>query len=469
MKIKKQTIKAYALENAIKYNGKAKESSVLSGLFAEGLEKNQIKDYMPLINEVIQEINSLSIEKQKKEFEKIKENVSKRETRPEGVLPELEAVEIKKVITRIAPSPSGPLHIGHALTGMPSSLYAKKYNGDFYVRIEDTNPRNIDPNAYEQIKEECNWLFGNVKEFIIQSNRLKTYYRYAEKLIESDNCYICDCNPEKFKELLKESKSCPCRKHPTSENKKRWKKMHNKENGYKEGQAVLLFKSNLKDSNPALRDFPLFRIIDSDHPIQKTKYRVWPLMNISVAIDDIEFKTTHAIRGNEHRTNAIKQEMIFKALNKEPPKTYFLGRYKFKDLEISTSKTKELIEKKIYSDWDDIRLPFIASLRKRGFQPQAFVKMAEHRGLNEIDKVLTKEDYFTILSNFNREIIKQKAKTTNFSINKQKGLNELQILMPNNKTKKMYSSIKAEQGEIIYFKKLGYCRLNDNFFWFAHE
>jgi len=87
--------------------------------------------------------------------------------------------------------------------------------------------------------------------------------------------------------------------------------------GYEEGEAVLRFKGNINDSNPAFRDFPLARINLAEHPIQKNKYRVWPLMNLSVAVDDIEFKTTHAVRGKDHRDNAERQKLIFKVTAKK--------------------------------------------------------------------------------------------------------------------------------------------------------
>ena len=66
--ISKETIKAYALENAIKYGGKANQSAVLAGLFAEGLEKSKIKDIIPTIQKVLQEVNKLSPAKQKEQF-----------------------------------------------------------------------------------------------------------------------------------------------------------------------------------------------------------------------------------------------------------------------------------------------------------------------------------------------------------------------------------------------------------------
>ncbi|MEM2090025.1 MAG: glutamate--tRNA ligase family protein [Candidatus Pacearchaeota archaeon] len=459
-------IEAYALKNAIEHKGKARVESVLNALFHEGLKKEQVKDVIEEIRKQVEKINSLSLEEQKQKFSSLQQEISHRVER-EG-LPELPNAD-KGVVTRFAPSPSGPLHIGHVATAMPSSLYAKKYGGKFYIRIEDTNPKNIDPKAYEMIPEEANWLFGNVSEVIIQSDRMEVYYKYAEELIKKNKAYVCICDPKKFRELKKAKKECPCRNLSVEENLKRWKKMLNK-NGYREGEAVLRFKSDLQLKNPAFRDFPLARIIEAKHPRQGKKYRVWPLMALGVAVDDMEYGMTHVIRAKEHRDSAIRQEMIFEAFGKKPPYTFFLGRYKFKDFEISCSKTRKLIEEKKFSGWDDIRLPFIAALRKRGYQPEAFAKMAEARGLSEVDKVISKEDYFEILDNFNREIIKDKAKKIEFSEQKQSGFKEITILMPDATKKKAFAKIKdIKDGEIVYFQNFGYARLNGNEFWFCHK
>jgi len=468
----KDKIFAYALKNAIEHNGKALSNNVLNSLFHEGLDKKDIKSVIPKINKIVEKINSLSLEEQKEKFSSLDKEVSHREER--AGLPELENVPKTGVVMRFAPSPSGPMHIGHAATGMPSSLYVKKYGGKFFIRIEDTNPKNIDPQAYSMIRDEANWLFGNVSEFIIQSDRMKKYYDFAEKLINKGEAYVCDCNPEEFKKLLKKSKPCPCRTLSAKEQLARWKKMLDKK-GYLEGKAVLLFKSDLKHKNPALRDFPLARIIKTKHPKQGTKYRVWPLMNLSVTADDIEYGMTHIIRAKEHKDNALRQEMMYKVLGERKfPKTFFLGRYKFTDLEISCSKTKKLIEEGKFSGWNDIRLPFLAALRKRGYQPEAFEKMAIQRGISEVDKVIHEEDFFETLNNFNRQILKIKSEMVSFEKAGSKDKNSLEILMPNNSLIYCKSNLDKKtikEGALFYFDGFGYCRYNksENQFWFCHK
>jgi len=393
-------VKAYALKNALVHNGKAMQGPVISSLFNEGLKPGEVGKYSKKISEIILGVNSLSIEEQEKEFKKLEKKVHERKVR-EG-LEELPGVDKKKgVRMRFAPSPSGPMHIGHAMTACISFLYVKKYKGKFYVRIEDTNPENIYFPAYKMLEKESEWLFDGIAEFMIQSYRMEIYYEYIEKLIKKNAVYVCTCSAEKFKKFVEKKQNCPCRKNTVLENMERWKKMLDK-NGYKEGEAVVRFKSDMKHKNPAMRDFPLARINLTRHPLQGKKYRVWPLMNLAVAVDDIEMKMTHIIRAKDHRDNAERQKMIYDALGEKFPWTAFLGRIHFKDMELSTTKMRQAIEKGEYKGWDDKRLPTIASLRKQGYKPQAFWKFAEQVGLSENDKIMDREEYFRLLKNFNK-------------------------------------------------------------------
>jgi len=237
---------------------------------------------------------------------------------------------------------------------------------------------------------------------------MKIYYNYAEKLINSGNAYVCTCSQESFKKFAESKKDCPCRSNSLKENKEKWEKMLDKK-GFKEGEVVLRFKvpekhEGMKNPNPAMRDFPLARICEKIHPRQKKKYRVWPLMNLSVTIDDIEYNMTHVIRAKEHMDNAKRQKMIYEVLGLENkfPWTFFMGRYKFTDVPLSKRKIVAAIETGEYEGWGDIRLPTLNALKKRGYKPEAFEKFVEQRGLTEVDKVIDSKDIFKIIDNFNK-------------------------------------------------------------------
>jgi len=397
MKISRDQIRAYALKNAISYKGKANPGAVVSALFNEGLEKSKVKEVMPRIQEVIKEISKLSLDEQKKDFESFKDLISEREVR-EG-LPELPNAE-KGVVMRFAPSPSGAMHIGHAITACLSYDYVKKYGGKLIVRIEDTNPKNIYPKAYKLLEKDSKWLFNGEAELVIQSDRMDLYYGYAVALIEKKKAYVCTCTGDEFREFSKNKKDCPCRKNTLKKNVEAWEKML--AGKFKPGEVVLRFKSDMKHKNPAMRDFPLARVNLEKHPRQNKKYKVWPLMNLCVSVDDIEMGMTHTIRAKEHRDNAERQKMIFEVFKKKYPWAFFTGRTHFKGMRLSATQITADIESGKYSGWDDKELMSVQSLKKQGYKPEAFWKLSEHIGLSEVDKTLEKKEFFRLLDEFNK-------------------------------------------------------------------
>ena len=398
--INNKIIRAYALKNSVEHYGKAVAGSVIAGLFNHGLTKDKIKEIMPKVNSVLKEVNSMNIEEQKLEFEKLEDLIGHRFER-QG-LPELDDVNNKKgVVMRYRPGHSGPLHIGHIISNLLNSLYVEKYSGKFYVIIDDTDPKTSIKEAYKNIKRDCDWIFGNVYKYLNASDRIEIYYKYIKELINKDFAYVCTCSSENFKKLIDNMEACNCRGLRSRENLERWRKMLDKK-GYKEGCAVVRFKSDLNDPNPAMRDFPLARIDLHEHPLQKKKYRVWPLMNLSVAVDDMELKMTHIIRGKDHMDNAKRQKMIFDVFGKKAPKNYFIGRIKFSDLILSKRKINEKIKQGVFSGEEDEKLPTIISLKNRGYTREAFVKFVEQRGITEVDKVISGKDLFEVLDRFNK-------------------------------------------------------------------
>ncbi len=405
----KNLIKKWALQNAVSYKGNASFGAVIGKLISEMPDiKSRLKELNSFIKAIISEVNSMPDAVQRKELEKIAPELleDKPRERREGLKPIKNAVK-GKVIVRFEPSPSGPLHIGHAYGIGVNYGYAKMYDGRFIVRIADTNPENIYVPAYDLIPKDVNWLTKDgVSEVVVQSNRLDNYYKVAEKLISDCNAYVCICNPDDFHTLINKRKSCPCREISKEENLKRWKKMFDV---YQPGEAVVRIKTDVEHPNPAMRDWPALRINTHIHPRQKEKHRVWPLMNFSVAVDDHDFGLTHVINGKEHADNAKRQRYIFDYIKWTPPMYINWGRINFQGFEVSCSKTKEKIQQGEFDDWDDIRLPFLPALRRRGYQPGAFLKLSVDIGISLTDKTVSMEEFFKNLNANNKDIIDSKS------------------------------------------------------------
>lgn len=404
------TIRKYALQNAIKFNGKANPGAVIGRLISEKPElKAQLKDLQATIQQIIHEVNQLSVEEQTVQLQKFAPELLKEETKErKKEFKELEGVKKGvKIVMRFAPSPSGPLHIGHAYVLGLNYAYTQKYHGEFILRIEDTNPANISPDAYDLIPQDAQWLtHNNVKKILIQSERMELYYTYAVRLLEEGHAYVCTCPAEEFRELAKSKVVCPCRKNHQRENLQRWKKMGT---SFKEGEAVVRFKTDIIHKNPAMRDFPILRISEVEHPRQGKKYRIWPLMNFAVAIDDLDLSVTHTLRGKDHADNAKKQEFIHAALKHPTPHAINVGRINFisddEKIQVSCSATRPHIESGYFTGWDDPRIPFLLALKRRGYQPEALIKYALSVGISLNDKTVEMKEFFKTLNAFNKEIL----------------------------------------------------------------
>ena len=173
---------------------------------------------------------------------------------------------------------------------------------------------------------------------------------------------------------------------------------------YKEGQAVYRVKTNIMHNNPAVRDWPGFRIVEkSKHPLDK-KSRVWPLLNFASAIDDYEFGITHILRGIDLRISDDRQKYVYEYFNWTYPETMYSGKLLFSGIK-STSEARKLIQEGKLSGWDDPRLGTIKALRKRGFQKETIINFIKDVGITTADTNVS----FDKLSSYNKDIIDKKA------------------------------------------------------------
>ncbi|MBI4149225.1 glutamate--tRNA ligase [Candidatus Woesearchaeota archaeon] len=395
-------IRKYVLQNAIRFAGKASPGAIIGKLIAEQPEfRQKLKDISLEIQRVVAEVNRLDIAEQHAELQKLAPELLEKKAQEKHALPELR--NSQSVRMRFEPSPSGALHVGHAYVLGLNHLYCQRYHGALILRIADTNPENIYPEAYALIEEDARWLSSNhIAEVHYQSDRMETYYLYMDKLLHLNQVYVCTCDVEEFRRLIQHQTACPCRDLPPAEQKARWQMMFTY---YQQGGAVARLKTDIHHKNPAMRDFPLFRINEEPHCRKNRQYRVWPLMNMAVAVDDIEMGITHIIRAKDHADNAKRQQYLYNYLGKPFPETLFVGRINFVDMPVSATQISKGIREKQYSGWDDIRLPSLAALRRRGFHPDAFLKYAEDVGVSLTDKTVTKDEFFTTINAFNKQVI----------------------------------------------------------------
>ena len=224
------------------------------------------------------------------------------------------------VVTRFAPSPTGYLHIGGARTALFSWAYAKRHQGQFILRIEDTDIERSTPEAVEAIMDGMTWLHLDFDEGpIYQTKRMAVYKQYIDQLIKEDKAYLCYSSKEEL-EVLRESqmkaglkpkydgkwrpepgKSLP----PTPKNIQPVVRFKNPTSGVVSWHDLV--KGEITIANEELDDLVIARGDGT------------PTYNFCVVIDDWEMKVTHVIRGDDHINNTPRQINLLKALNANIP------------------------------------------------------------------------------------------------------------------------------------------------------
>jgi glutamyl-tRNA synthetase len=175
----KETARIYALQNAVQFNGKANAKAVVGKVIAV-LQKEGIspKEIVPIVNNVINEINKIPLGKQISELEKTAPELLKKEKKERDFsLPDLPEAVKGKVVTRFPPEPNGYLHIGHAKAAIIDREYARIYDGKFILRFDDTNPENAQLEFYDAQKKDLKWLGIEWDKEYNTSDHLETHYK----------------------------------------------------------------------------------------------------------------------------------------------------------------------------------------------------------------------------------------------------------------------------------------------------
>ncbi|PPE06912.1 glutamate--tRNA ligase [Holospora curviuscula] len=214
------------------------------------------------------------------------------------------------VVTRFAPSPTGWLHLGSARTALFNFLYARKYGGKFFLRIEDTDSERSTPQAVQQIFDALHWLRLDWDEPVVfQSQRRQRHMEVGELLLEKGMAYWCYCTPDRLQTLRETAK------------------LQGKIIGYDRhcrsldlpslpGVSALRLKSPLAGSlhlNDHLKGSLCIQAESLDDMVLLRR-DASPTYMLAVVVDDHDMEITHIIRGDDHLTNAFRQANLYHAL-----------------------------------------------------------------------------------------------------------------------------------------------------------
>ena len=224
---------------------------------------------------------------------------------------------MKKVATRFAPSPTGPLHIGGVRTALFNWLYSKNHNGKFFLRIEDTDKERSKEEFKLQILNSLKWIgINHDGEEYIQSKNIESHIKVVNKLLETGNAYKCYCSSDEIEEQKLRAKQ---KKIPYIYNRK-WRDKSEIE-APQDVKPVIRFKSKIEGSTK-IND-----LVQGDIEIENNTIEDFiilrrdgtPTYNLSASVDDHIMDMTHIIRGDDHKINTFKQIQIYEALQWEKP------------------------------------------------------------------------------------------------------------------------------------------------------
>ncbi|WP_017662248.1 glutamate--tRNA ligase [Baaleninema simplex] len=231
------------------------------------------------------------------------------------------------VRVRLAPSPTGNLHIGTARTAVFNWLFAKHHGGQFVLRIEDTDLERSKPEFTENILDGLRWLGLDWDEGpLYQSQRMDLYKNAVQTLLDNGLAYRCYCTPEELKAMREAQKAA--KQAPRYDNRHRSLTPEQQKAFEDEGRtAVVRFKIDDDRQivwNDLVRGTLTWKGSDlgGDMAIARAAKPGeigQPLYNLAVVVDDIDMNISHVIRGEDHIANTAKQILLYEALGKTAP------------------------------------------------------------------------------------------------------------------------------------------------------
>ncbi|MBE5946422.1 MAG: glutamine--tRNA ligase/YqeY domain fusion protein [Lachnospiraceae bacterium] len=314
-----------------------------------------------------------------------------------------------KVVTRFPPEPNGYLHIGHAKSILLNYGLAKKYNGTFNFRFDDTNPTKEKTEFVQSITDDIKWLgadFGD--KVFFASDYFDAMYEAAVKLIKKGKAFVCDLSAEEIREYRGDfenpGKNSPYRDRTVEENLQLFEAMKNGE--FPDGSKVLRAKIDMASPNINMRDPVIYRIARMTHHNTGDKWCIYPMYDFAHPIEDAIEGITHSICTLEFEDHRPLYDWVVTELEYEnPPRQIEFAKLYLTNVVTGKRYIKKLVEDGVVDGWDDPRLVSLSALRRRGFTPESIKLFME---LSGVSKAQSSSDY-AMLEYCIREDLKLKA------------------------------------------------------------
>lgn len=295
----------------------------------------------------------------------------------------------KVVKTRFPPEPNGYLHIGHAKSILLNYGLAVKYNGQFNMRFDDTNPTKEKEEFVESIKKDIAWLGADWEDRLyFASDYFPQMYENAVKLIKKGKAYVCDLTADEIRAyrgtLTEPGKNSPYRDRSVEKNLRLFEEM--KEGRYADGEKVLRAKIDMASPNINMRDPVIYRVAHMTHHRTGDRWCIYPMYDFAHPIEDAIEGITHSIctlEFEDHRPlyDWVVIECGYKNSPEESPKQIEFAKLYLTNVITGKRYIKKLVEEGIVDGWDDPRLVSLSALRRRGYTPESIKKFVELVGV----------------------------------------------------------------------------------------
>ena len=292
----------------------------------------------------------------------------------------------ERIHTRFPPEPNGYLHIGSAKAIWINYSTAKKYNGLFNLRYDDTNPVKEDDEFVRSIEEDLRWLGAIPDGIFYGSDYFDKCYEYAVKLIKDGKAYVCDLSADQMREyrgtLTEPGKNSPWRDRSVEENLDLFERMKSGE--FPDGSHTLRAKIDMASPNMNLRDPAIYRILHTHHHRQGDKWCIYPLYDFAHPIQDALEGITHSLCSIEFENHRPLYEWVVDNIGFEhKPKQREFARLNVTYTVMSKRYLRALVEEKLVDGWDDPRMPTLCGLRRRGFTPTSIFSFVQRSGISK--------------------------------------------------------------------------------------
>ncbi len=291
------------------------------------------------------------------------------------------------VQTRFPPEPNGYLHIGHAKSILLNYGLAKKYNGKFNMRFDDTNPTKEKTEFVESILEDVKWLGADYNDrLFFASDYFEQMYECAVLLIKKGKAFVCDLSAEETREYRGDfttpGKESPYRSRSIEENLELFENMKN--GVYQDGERVLRARIDMASPNINMRDPVLYRVAHMTHHNTGDKWCIYPMYDFAHPIEDAIEHITHSICTLEFEDHRPLYDWVVRECEFDhPPRQIEFAKLYLTNVVTGKRYIKKLVEDGIVDGWDDPRLVSIAALRRRGYTPEAIRMFVEMVGVSK--------------------------------------------------------------------------------------